>query len=148
MTKRDMQASEYAAESYGKTYRKRCVSHMDGALTDEERERTNHDAAPAARAYADGEPASKCGGEAGLSSRDGTGNTQKPVAWARFFQNGGPQSVYLDRPPADAEPLYRSPTLTDEEREAVYRAEARLRTAYVPDDQTAATLRKLLERTK
>jgi hypothetical protein len=39
-------------------------------------------------------------------------------------------------------------TLTDEEREAVYRAEARLRTAYVPDDQTAATLRKLLERTK
>jgi hypothetical protein len=31
MTKRDMQASEYAAESYGKTYRKRCVSHMDGA---------------------------------------------------------------------------------------------------------------------
>jgi hypothetical protein len=38
--------------------------------------------------------------------------------------------------------------LTDEEREAIYRAEARLRTAYVPDDQTAATLRKLLERLK
>jgi hypothetical protein len=37
-------------------------------------------------------------------------------------------------------------TLTDEEREAIYRAEARLRTAYVPDDQTAATLRSLLER--
>jgi hypothetical protein len=37
-------------------------------------------------------------------------------------------------------------TLTDEEREAIYRAEARLRTAYVPDDATAATLRKLLER--
>lgn len=37
MTKRDMQASEYAAESYGKTYRKRCVSHMSWALTDEER---------------------------------------------------------------------------------------------------------------
>lgn len=36
--------------------------------------------------------------------------------------------------------------LTDEEREAIYRAEARLRTAYVPDDATAATLRKLLER--
>jgi hypothetical protein len=50
--------------------------------------------------------------------------------------------------PADAEPLYRSPTLTAEEREAIYRAEARLRTAYVPDDQTAATLRKLLERMK
>ncbi len=38
MTKRDMQASEYAAESYGKTYRKRCVSHMSWALTAEERE--------------------------------------------------------------------------------------------------------------
>ena len=37
-------------------------------------------------------------------------------------------------------------TLTDEEREAIYRAEARLRTAYVPDDETAATLRKLLKR--
>jgi hypothetical protein len=38
--------------------------------------------------------------------------------------------------------------LTDEEREAIHRAEARLRTAYVPDDATAATLRRLLERTK
>jgi hypothetical protein len=37
-------------------------------------------------------------------------------------------------------------TLTAEEREAIYRAEARLRSAYVPDDQTAATLRKLLAR--
>jgi hypothetical protein len=41
-----------------------------------------------------------------------------------------------------------SPTLTAEEREAIHRAEARLRTAYVPDDATAATLRKLLERLK
>jgi hypothetical protein len=37
-------------------------------------------------------------------------------------------------------------TLTDEERAAIYRAEARLRSAYVPDDETAATLRSLLER--
>jgi hypothetical protein len=37
-------------------------------------------------------------------------------------------------------------TLTAEEREAIYRAEARLRTAYVPDDETAATLRSLLAR--
>jgi hypothetical protein len=43
-------------------------------------------------------------------------------------------------------PVACSPTLTDEERAAIYRAEARLRTAYVPDDATAATLRKLLER--
>ena len=37
MTKRDMQASAYAAESYGKTPTKQGVSHMDWALTDEER---------------------------------------------------------------------------------------------------------------
>jgi len=39
-------------------------------------------------------------------------------------------------------------TITVEEREAIYRAEARLRTAYVPDDKTAVTLRSLLERLK
>jgi hypothetical protein len=38
-------------------------------------ERLNHDAVPEAIANADGEPAPKCGGEAGLSSREGTGNT-------------------------------------------------------------------------
>lgn len=38
-------------------------------------ERNDHDAVPDAIANADGEPAPKCGGEAGLSSRDGTGNT-------------------------------------------------------------------------
>jgi hypothetical protein len=37
-------------------------------------------------------------------------------------------------------------TLTAEERAAIYRAEARLRAAYVPDDETAATLRSLLAR--
>jgi len=37
-------------------------------------------------------------------------------------------------------------TLTGDERAAIYRAEARLRSAYVPDDATAATLRSLLER--
>jgi len=37
-------------------------------------------------------------------------------------------------------------TLTDEERDAIYLAAARLRTAYVRDDGTAATLRSLLER--
>jgi hypothetical protein len=40
----------------------------------------------------------------------------------------------------------KGPTLTDKEREAIERAEARLRTAYVPDDETADTLRSLLER--
>jgi len=66
-----------------------------------------------------------------------------------------------DRPqpvkPADATPdtnttptegsVQNRCTLTFEERAAIYRAEARLRTAYVPDDETAATLRNLLERT-
>ena len=35
---------------------------------------TNHDAVPAAKAYADGEPAPECGAEAGSSPRDGTGD--------------------------------------------------------------------------
>jgi hypothetical protein len=39
-------------------------------------------------------------------------------------------------------------TLTDAERTAIRHAEARLRTAYVPDDETAKTLRNLLERTR
>jgi hypothetical protein len=69
---------------------------------------------------------------------------QKPVAWARFFHNGCPQSVYLDRPPADAVPLYRWPTLTDEEREALAGAIASEygRGAFA----WAATLKGLLER--
>lgn len=52
------------------------------------------------------------GGTPSAASRDGSGtsNTHKPVAWARFYSNGGPESVYLDRPPADAVPLYRHPT--------------------------------------
>ena len=37
MTKRDSQASEYAAESYGKPPAERGVSHTGWALTDEER---------------------------------------------------------------------------------------------------------------
>jgi hypothetical protein len=79
---------------------------------------------------------------------------QEPVAWAILHndhqyvsllrEHAEANNVYVD---AAVVPLFRSPTLTDEEREAIYRAEARLRTAYVPDDQTAATLRKLLERT-
>ena len=36
--------------------------------------------------------------------------------------------------------------LTDAERKAIYLAEGRLRTAYIPDDAAAATLRGLLDR--
>jgi hypothetical protein len=107
---------------------------------------SDHDAVPEAIAYADGEPAPKCGGEAGLSPRDGTGNTQKPVAWARFFPNGGPQSVYLDRPPHDAKPLYRSPTLTDAERAAIEFFVGFHNDGYGLIEKHADTLRKLLER--
>jgi len=83
----------------------------------------------------------------------GVSDTKRgPVAWA--ILHADQQYVSLLREMAEAHnvfaapivPLYRSPTLTNEERAAIYRAEARLRTAYVPDDQTAATLRKLLER--
>jgi hypothetical protein len=49
---------------------------------------------------------------------------------------------------ADAAIRSESPTLTDAERVAIHRAEARVRTAYVPDDETAATLRGLLDRTQ
>lgn len=82
-----------------------------------------------------------------------TGNTHNPVAWVRFFPNGGPQSVYLDRPPADSEPLYRSPALTDEEREAVELAAGSFADQFLDygdscDREIAATLRKLLERLK
>lgn len=96
---------------------------------------------------------------------------QEPVAWANFYPDE--EFVDFDRgcvekcsDEGEVFPLYRVPqtcphvrgtvtqhcslnfTLTAEEREAIYRAEARLRTAYVPDDETAATLRKLLERMK
>jgi hypothetical protein len=70
----------------------------------------------------------------------------------RLRQSDRPQPI---KPAEDTHATHATPcegsvqgegALTDEEREAVYRAEARLRTAYVPDDATAATLRKLLER--
>jgi hypothetical protein len=80
---------------------------------------------------------------------------QEPVAWAichkdhqyvsLLREHAEAHNVYVD---AQVVPLYRQPqpTLTAEEREAIHRAEARLRTAYVPDDETAATLRELLAR--
>jgi hypothetical protein len=79
----------------------------------------------------------------------------QPVAWAVMYPNGkGVDTVFEYESDAreaacgdeEVVPLYRSTTLTDEEREAIHRAEARLRTAYVPDDETAATLREMLKR--
>jgi hypothetical protein len=95
----------------------------------------------------------------------GVSDTKRgPVAWAVRYKPCDTGVVALCRTLAECRdqwsnratdhwryvPLYSHPQsiLTNEEREAIYRAEARLRTAYVPDDQTAATLRKLLERLK
>jgi hypothetical protein len=85
-----------------------------------ERERTNLDPEPAGKAA---EPESSVP----LGSVCGTGNTQKPVAW-RAYASDGSEAVYSlyeqARAAADewkwsVEPLYRSATLTDEEREAI-----------------------------
>jgi hypothetical protein len=93
-----------------------------------ERERTNHDAAPAARAQLPtGDHASGGSGSVGTDNADpltrlGTGDTQEPVAWgvaSRF----GVLATSISRIDAvdmqsdyecDTEvvPLYRSPTLT------------------------------------
>lgn len=90
-----------------------------------QRERTNHDAVPDAKAYADGEPAPKCGGEAGISPRDGTGNTREAVAWAAVYRGQvefasddrkhcEEWTSFQHRGPAafDIVPLYRQPPLT------------------------------------
>ncbi len=159
MTKRDTQASEYAAEAYGKTYRNRCVSHMRWEIPDRLREASHYALMDAARGlvreaadeierlrqFDRSQPIAIC-------------NTQRPVAWARFWPNGSPQSVYLDRPPADAVPLYRSPTthttpnegtvhgectLTAEERASIEVAALVFDTA---GNDIAPVLRHLLER--
>jgi hypothetical protein len=112
-----------------------------------ERERTNHDAAPAARAQVDA---------AGIS-RQGTGNPVEPVAWATFYPNGSTASVYVGRQPQHAEPLYPivplyrqpQPTLTDAEREAVRYMIAAGKFGQRDEaltEEHAAILRGLLER--
>jgi len=98
---------------------------------------TTHDAAPEAKATNDGGTP---------KDADGTGNTQRPVAWARFYPNGGPMSVFLDRPPADAEPLYRSPTLTESEREAIEQTLDEASGKARAESWVPSTLRRLLER--
>jgi hypothetical protein len=131
----------------GKEVRDNCVAgnnpKMECPVSD-----PNHDAVPDARASDDRPRTDK----ADLPELTGTGNTQRPVAWVRFYPNGGPQSVYLDRPPPDAEPLYRSPTLTDEERAAIEwsleAADIYARVGHRQAQEAAVTFRKLLERTK
>ena len=85
-----------------------------------ERARTPNDAGPAAKAYANGEPAPECGGEAGISPRDGTGNTTLDGAPAAEAGAGKPQishpqagntqtappCVETDGPPSKGEGLH------------------------------------------
>ena len=146
---------------------------MDATLTDEEREaveaaiiggcemagtlrklleRLSHDAVPEAIANAESvAPQPTAGDRSGNpTSHSGTGNTQKPVAWARSFPNGGPMSVFLDRPPADSEPLYRHPPCQDSLQKNLTEAEHDALEFAVETGRVAmhdeATLRKLLER--
>ena len=118
-----------------------------------ERERTNHDAAPAARAQVDA---------AGIS-RQGTGNPVEPVAWAVVSNSKEEidcEFVYPDSATAGdvaldsnggVVPLYRhpQPTLTDAEREAVRYMIAAGKFGQRDEaltEEHAATLRGLLER--
>jgi hypothetical protein len=125
-----------------------------------ERERTNHDAAPAARAPTDASPLRP---DQGVTVGMGTGDTQGPVAWAVMLaDNHRIWGVYALEEEANAindvvagghgvAPLYRSPTLTDEEREAIEKAIGRELDAEWyggPEPGRVVALRGLLERTK
>lgn len=76
-----------------------------------------------------------------------------PVAWAAVGKNGVPLWLAYHRQDAQGAvvgmaqvvPLYRSPALTDEEREAI--AES-IQFAFPASHPTATTLRNLLQRTK
>ncbi len=111
-----------------------------------------------------GEPAPKRGGEAGLSSRDGTGNTQEPVAWM-VARNGEPchlswtlgdarrelnrlELVSTGTPALELFSLYRSPALTDDEREAVEFFTGFHNEGYGLFATHTDTLRNLLEKSK
>ena len=109
-----------------------------------------HDAVLAARAESDEVRTDKA---ATSHRRDGTGDTQEPVAWAVENASVATGLAWLTKREAvdfsfqhggRIVPLYShpQPTLTDAEREAIdwY--------ANFPDGIHAATLRKLLERTK
>ena len=134
-----------------------------------ERERTNHDAAPAARACTDADRgrADKADSRPG----EGTGDTQEPVAWGVMRVGGRWVSILDNAVQAETSrqsfdrmenwvhevvPLYRQPALTDAEREAIDTAEASLmRESTDPHTplpvrqrlgSAAAVLRGLLER--
>jgi hypothetical protein len=129
---------------------KACYEMADAML--QERERTNHDAVPAARAE---EPESSVP----LGSGSALANTSEPVAWVAFATDGSESSaVYSMREQAQAAaddwgwsfaPLYARLPLTDEDLEALeWFEEVRKPLNSFDDGEYVATLRKLLERLK
>ena len=129
---------------------KSCYEMADAMLRN--RERTNHDAAPAARA-AELESSVPPGSVAAPA------NTSEPVAWVVFATDGSDSSaVYSMREQAQAAanvwgwnfaPLYAKLPLTDAEREAIeWFAEVRKPLNSFDDGEYVSTLRKLLERLK
>jgi hypothetical protein len=118
-----MQKNVYAEEMASHAY-----DIADAMLR--ERGRTNHDAVPEAcvqqstRVPERSLLAQSESVERGLPR---TGNTQEPVAWAVIYPTGDAGVLCFFRRDAEERatasdrvvPLYRSPTLTDEEREAI-----------------------------
>jgi hypothetical protein len=89
------------------------------------------------------------------------GSHREPVAWAAVGKNGVPMWLAYHRQDAEGAvvgmaevvPLYRSPTLTDEEREALKKVLRRVREDYfagrfADSVEVAAVIDGLLERTK
>jgi hypothetical protein len=110
-----------------------------------ERELTNHDAAPAAKP-------SQRNTESRQSER-GTGSTQEPAAWGLPNADGevwcvstDPQNLERDCPTnRRLVPLYRAPSLTDSEREAIVAA-IRSWPAIGVSKENVESLRGLLKR--
>ena len=129
---------------------KACYEMADAMLR--ERDRTNHDAVPAARAE---EPESSVPRGSGSA----LANTSEPVAWVAFATDGSDSSaVYSMREQAQAAandwgwsfaPLYAHLPLTDKELAALeWFEEVRKPLNSFDDGEYVATLRKLLERLK
>jgi hypothetical protein len=150
----------------GNGYRHEDVAATSYELADamlRERERTNHDAVPEARAKpsSTGHAATlDTAVVAGLQRESvGTGNTQEPIGWIVSAVETGEQWFCFGKPSVTSNyartvtPLYRSPALTDEEREAIEIAAAVLDDEYYGTNckkelAAVATLRELLERMK
>ena len=156
MTARDYFAAAALTRGMGVLGREQiaesCYEMADAMIREREREQTNHDAVPAAKAE---EPESSVP----LGSGSALANTSEPVAWVAFATDGSESSaVYSMREQAQAAaddwgwsfaPLYAHLPLTDKELAALeWFAEVRKPLSSFDDGEYVATLRKLLERTK